>query len=68
MNDALADMRREIMMIELRERLERVFEQRALPHAEDAKMARMTLAELLYHALVEMDDRGLMSQGAMQGV
>ena len=55
------------MMIELRERLERVFEQRALPRVEDAKMARMTLGELLYHALVEMDDRGLMSQGAMQG-
>ena len=54
------------MMIELRERLERVFEQRALPRVEDAKMARMTLGELLYHALVEMDDRGLMSQGAMQ--
>jgi len=54
------------MMIELRERLERVFEQRALPRVEDAKMARMTLGELLYYALVEMDDRGLMSQGAMQ--
>jgi hypothetical protein len=65
-NDALEEMRREMMMIELKERLERVFEQRALPRVEDAKMVRMTLGELLYYALVEMDDRGLMSQGAMQ--
>jgi hypothetical protein len=66
MTETIQTLRREVMM-DLRERLERVFEQRVLPTVQDARMERMSLAELLYHALVEMDDRGLMSQGAMQG-
>ena len=54
-------------MMDLRERLERVFEQRAQSNVREARMETMSLAELLYHALVEMDDRGLMPQGAMPG-
>ncbi|QMV17721.1 hypothetical protein GOB94_02660 [Granulicella sp. 5B5] len=53
-------------MMDLRERLERVFEQRVLPTVQDARMERMSLAELLYYALVESgDDHGLLADGLM---
>ena len=42
--------------MELRERLESVFEERALPRVEEAKLQKMSLAEVLYHALVEAGD------------
>lgn len=65
MTETIETLRSETMM-ELRERLERVFEQRALPTMQDARMERMSLGELLYHALVESgDDHGLLADGVM---
>ncbi len=41
--------------MELRERLEQVFLKKATPVSLEARMARMSLGELLYHALVTME-------------
>jgi hypothetical protein len=51
----------ESVAMNLQERLEQVFLQKALPKRELA-MERMTLGELLYFVLVESAEKGLIAQ------
>jgi hypothetical protein len=51
----------ESVAINLQERLERVFAQKALS-TKELRVARMPLGELLYFALIENADRNLIGQ------